>query len=148
VPLGIDVEFDRCLGPPIIESVPQFVYSHYFPAKARRLAESERAPAREVHIILDDLPAHKSLVRDYLASYPNVHFHFTLTYSSWLNQVEIWSSKVQRDVAYSGRMQEFPEVDRAEFFGMEEAKKKINPAQVKLLLELEPQKGSPLLARD
>jgi predicted NUDIX family NTP pyrophosphohydrolase len=48
----------------------------------------------------------------------------------------------------SGRMQEFPEVDRAEFFGMEEAKKKINPAQVKLLLELERQKGSPLPARD
>ena len=49
---------------------------------------------------------------------------------------------------HSGRMQEFPEVDRAEFYGMEEAKKKINPAQVKLLLELERQKGSPLLARD
>jgi transposase len=64
------------------------------------LADSERAPAREVHIILDDLPAHKNqVVRDYLASRPNVHFHFTLTYLTWLNQVEIWSSKVQRDVA-------------------------------------------------
>ena len=49
---------------------------------------------------------------------------------------------------HSGHMQEFPEVDRAEFFGMEEAKKKINPAQVKLLLELERQKGFPLLERD
>ena len=49
---------------------------------------------------------------------------------------------------HSGRMQEFPEVDRAEFFGMEEAKKKINQAQVNLLLELERQKGSPFLARD
>jgi len=38
---------------------------------------------------------------------------------------------------HSGRMQEFAEVDRAEFFGMEEAKSKINPAQVKLLLALE-----------
>ncbi|HEX8895159.1 MAG TPA: NUDIX domain-containing protein [Terriglobales bacterium] len=37
----------------------------------------------------------------------------------------------------SGRMQEFPEVDRAQFFGMDEAKKKINPAQVELLLALE-----------
>ncbi|HEX8798776.1 MAG TPA: NUDIX domain-containing protein [Terriglobales bacterium] len=37
----------------------------------------------------------------------------------------------------SGRMQEFPEVDRAQFFGMDEAKKKINPAQVELLLTLE-----------
>lgn len=29
----------------------------------------------------------------------------------------------------SGRMREFPEVDRAEFFGIEEAREKINPAQ-------------------
>jgi predicted NUDIX family NTP pyrophosphohydrolase len=49
---------------------------------------------------------------------------------------------------HSGRMQEFPEVDRAEFFGMEEAKKKINVAQVKLLLELERQKHSPLVPWD
>ena len=33
----------------------------------------ERAPAREVHIILDNLSAHKSqVVRDFLATHPNV----------------------------------------------------------------------------
>ena len=37
----------------------------------------------------------------------------------------------------SGRFAEFPEVDRAEFFPCEMAKKKINPAQVALLDELE-----------
>ena len=63
----------------------------------------ERAAAREVHIILDNLSAHKSqVVRDFLAANPNVHFHFTPTYSSWLNQVEIWFSKVQRDVIARG----------------------------------------------
>jgi hypothetical protein len=31
-----------------------------------------------------------------------VHFHFTLTYSSWLNQVEIWFSNVERDVIARG----------------------------------------------
>jgi transposase len=63
----------------------------------------ERAPAREVHIILDNLSAHRSqVVRDFLAAHPNVHFHFTLTYSSWLNQVEIWFSKVERDVIARG----------------------------------------------
>lgn len=36
----------------------------------------------------------------------------------------------------SGRMQEFPEVDRAEFFGLEEAKLKISPAQAAFLEEL------------
>src|SRR3989449_6229241 len=59
--------------------------------------------AREVHIILDNLSAHKSqVVRDFLAAHPNVHFHFTPTYSSWLNQVEIWFSKVERDVIARG----------------------------------------------
>lgn len=33
----------------------------------------------------------------------------------------------------SGRTQEFPEVDRAEWFGLDEAREKLNPAQVPLL---------------
>lgn len=36
----------------------------------------------------------------------------------------------------SGRVREFPEVDRAGWFAMEEAKKKVNPAQAALLEEL------------
>ena len=42
------------------------------------------------------------MVRDFLATHPNLHFHFTPTYSSWLNQVEIWFSKVERDVIARG----------------------------------------------
>jgi predicted NUDIX family NTP pyrophosphohydrolase len=38
---------------------------------------------------------------------------------------------------HSGKKQSFPEVDRAAFFGMEEAKRKINPAQVELLSRLQ-----------
>lgn len=37
----------------------------------------------------------------------------------------------------SGRMQEFPEVDRAEFFSLETARAKINPAQIAFLDEVE-----------
>jgi len=37
----------------------------------------------------------------------------------------------------SGRMQEFPEVDKAEWFTIEEARKKINPAQAAFLDELQ-----------
>ena len=36
---------------------------------------------------------------------------------------------------HSGRMQEYPEVDRAEFFAMEQAKKEINPAQVNVAVQ-------------
>jgi predicted NUDIX family NTP pyrophosphohydrolase len=37
----------------------------------------------------------------------------------------------------SGKRREFPEVDRAEFFAIEAAKRQINPAQVALLEKLE-----------
>jgi predicted NUDIX family NTP pyrophosphohydrolase len=36
----------------------------------------------------------------------------------------------------SGRMREFPEVDRAGWFGLPEAREKLNPAQVELLARL------------
>jgi transposase len=60
-------------------------------------------PARQhIHIILDNLSAHKTrAVRDFLATHPNVRLHFTPTYSSWLNQVEIWFS-IERDVIARG----------------------------------------------
>jgi len=38
---------------------------------------------------------------------------------------------------HSGKQAEFPEVDRAEFFDMEEARRRINPAQAELLTRLE-----------
>ena len=47
--------------------------------------------AREIHIILDNLSAHKTkAVQEFLEENPKVRFHFTPTDSSWLNQVEIW----------------------------------------------------------
>ncbi|MGH9682232.1 MAG: transposase, partial [Candidatus Acidiferrales bacterium] len=43
---------------------------------------------KTVHVILDNLAVHKtSLVRAWQKLHPNVHFHFTPTYASWLNQV-------------------------------------------------------------
>src|SRR6058998_153076 len=54
---------------------------------------------REIHIILDNLSTHKTTrVREFLAAHPHVHLHFTPTYSSWLNQVENWFAKIERDV--------------------------------------------------
>jgi hypothetical protein len=58
---------------------------------------------REVHVILDNFSTHKtSLVKAYLAEHLNIALHFTPTYSSWLNQVESWFSKLQRDVMDRG----------------------------------------------
>lgn len=56
-----------------------------------------------IHIIFDNLSVHKApLVREFLAQHPQVEFHFTPTYSSWLNQVEIWFSRLQREVIDRG----------------------------------------------
>ena len=51
-------------------------------------------PDRELHVIIDNLNTHKKNER-WLKKHPNVHFHFTPTRSSWLNQVEIWFSILQ-----------------------------------------------------
>jgi transposase len=58
---------------------------------------------REIHIIADNLSAHKTeRVRQFLTDHPRVHIHYTPTYSSWLNQVETWFSKIQREVIARG----------------------------------------------
>ena len=44
---------------------------------------------QEVHVILDNYATHKKN-DEWLTAHPNVHFHFTPTSASWLNQVEIW----------------------------------------------------------
>ena len=62
-----------------------------------------RALDEEIHVILDNLSTHKTkLVKAFLDEHPNVTLHYTPTYSSWLNQVELWFSKVQRDVLSRG----------------------------------------------
>jgi transposase len=64
---------------------------------------SQTGRAKEIHIVLDNLSAHKTkAVEEFLAQHPKVRFHFTPTYSSWLNQVELWFAKIQRDVISRG----------------------------------------------
>ena len=55
--------------------------------------------SREIHIIADNLSAHKTKrVEAFLSEHENVTLHYTPTYSSWLNQVELWFNKIERDV--------------------------------------------------
>jgi transposase len=58
---------------------------------------------KEIHVIADNLSAHKTkAVAEFLATHPKVQMHFTPTYSSWLNQVELWFAKIERDVIARG----------------------------------------------
>ena len=48
-------------------------------------------PDLDVHLVVDNYSTHKhAKVKRWLAARPRYHIHFTPTYSSWLNQVEIW----------------------------------------------------------
>jgi len=58
---------------------------------------------KEIHVIADNLSAHKtSRVTEFLQAHSKVHLHFTPTYSSWLNQVELWFAKIEHDVIARG----------------------------------------------
>lgn len=51
----------------------------------------------------DNLSAYKTdAVEQFLAEHPKVRFPFTPTYSSWLNQIELWFAKIERDVIARG----------------------------------------------
>ena len=68
---------------------------------------------RAIHIIVDNLSAHKTQqVRTFLAAHPSVQLHYTPTYSSWLNQVELWFSKIERDVIARGIFTSVPDLRR------------------------------------
>lgn len=65
----------------------------------------------DLHCIVDNLSAHKSKeVAEFLALPENahVHLHYTPTHASWLNQVELFFSIMQRRLLRSG---EFASVD-------------------------------------
>lgn len=68
---------------------------------------------KQIHVIADNLSAHKTKKVDtFLSEHRNVHLHFTPTYSSWLNQVELWFAKIERDVIARGVFTSVPDLKR------------------------------------
>src|SRR6516165_4620607 len=69
--------------------------------------------ATEIHVIADNLSTHKTKqVSEFLDRHANVHLHFTPTYSSWLNQVELWFARIERDVIARGVFTSVPDLRR------------------------------------
>jgi transposase len=56
----------------------------------------EDHPDKEIHVIMDNLRTHKPKRDHWIKRHPNVHFHFTPTHTSWLNQIELWFSLLSR----------------------------------------------------
>ena len=59
---------------------------------------------KKLHVIADNLSIHKHKdVKEWLeGKKKKIHLHFTPTYSSWLNQVEIWFNILTKDVVKGG----------------------------------------------
>lgn len=59
-------------------------------------------PDQEIHVILDNLNTHKPKTDRWLPKHPNVHFYYTPTHASWLNEIEIWFSILWRRALRGG----------------------------------------------
>jgi transposase len=79
--------------------------AHGTPARSSSLLAQivESQPAgSQIHVIADNLSAHKTKkVFEFWETNRTIRIHYTPTYSSWLNQVEIWFSKIQRGVIFA-----------------------------------------------
>lgn len=60
-------------------------------------------PSKHLHVIADNLSVHKHQdVKEWLERKKRITMHYTPTYSSWLNQVEIWFNILSKDVLKGG----------------------------------------------
>jgi hypothetical protein len=76
------------------------------------LNEAVAAQRRKaIHVILDNLAVHKApVVQAWTKQHPKVTFHFTPTYASWLNQIEIWLGMITRDCIRRGVFHSVPDL--------------------------------------
>ena len=99
--LSLYAAFDTKTGEVVGKTVKRHT-SQEFVAFLKTLVAANRHK-RQIHVILDNLSAHKApIVKDFLRENRKVKLHFTPTYSSWLNQVELWFSKIERDLIHRG----------------------------------------------
>ena len=69
----------------------------------------------DIHLIVDNYVTHKhAKIKHWLAARPRYHVHYTPTYASWLNQVEIWFNIVTQKA-----------IRRGSFSSVKELRKKI-----------------------
>ena len=65
----------------------------------------------DVHLIIDNYCTHKhKRVKRWLSQRPRYHVHFTPTYSSWLNQVEIWFNIITQKAIRRGSFRSVKEL--------------------------------------
>ena len=65
----------------------------------------------DVHVVADNYATYKHpRVKRWLAARPRFHVHFTPTYASWLNQVEIWFNRITQQAIRRGTFRSVKEL--------------------------------------
>jgi transposase len=94
---ALDTQTGKVIG----RTVPHHTSAAFVDFLADVVAAQPRR--KEIHIILDNLSTHKTkAITQFLVAHPSVYLHFTPTYASWLNQIELWFSKMERDLIARG----------------------------------------------
>jgi putative transposase len=76
-----------------------------------RQIETDVPSELDVHVIVDNYATHKHpRVKRWLAAHPRFHVHFTPTYASWLNQVEIWFNRITQRAIRRGTFRSVKEL--------------------------------------
>jgi transposase len=109
--LSLYAALNTSTGEIIGQTVPRHTSAAFVDFLGDLVASQPRR--REIHVIVDNLAAHKTKGVDaFLDAHPRVHLHFTPTYSSWLNQVELWFAKIERDLLARGIFTSLPDLAR------------------------------------
>lgn len=76
-----------------------------------RAIDASVPAALDVHLVVDNYVTHKhQKVRRWLAARPRFHVHYTPTYASWLNQVEIWFNIITQRAIRRGTFRSVPDL--------------------------------------
>lgn len=109
--LSLYAAFNTKTGEVIGKTTPRHT-SEEFVAFLEQIVANQ-PEGKRIHVIADNLSAHKTKrVKTFLDTHPSVSLHFTPTYSSWLNQVELWFAKIERDVIARGIFTSVKDLDR------------------------------------
>ncbi|MCW8188181.1 IS630 family transposase, partial [Verminephrobacter eiseniae] len=109
--LSLYAAFNTKTGEVLGKTATRHTSSEFVAFLADIVAHQPRS--KEIHVIVDNLSAHKTkLVDAFLSEHPNLRMHFTPTYSSWLNQVELWFAKIERDMIARDVFTSVPDLKR------------------------------------
>lgn len=107
---------DVATGHVITQCKPRHRHQEYL--AFLRGVEQNVPPALDIHVVVDNYATHKHpRVKRWLARHPRWNVHYTPTYASWLNQIEIWFNLITQRAIRRGTFRSVKElVDKIDHF--------------------------------